>query len=511
VIITCEQCSTQFQLDDTRVPERGVRVRCSLCKHAFFVKPGVSVGDPVETAVERALLEDARSSPGLAPEPEALDDAVGGEDDAPFEQALDQAESDWPSTQEVQAQEAQEPEPSEDGALVAAREAVDDLLGVAPGPATSGDFEAYLGPGEAGSDEVAASDGDDPFDAPLEDLGEGVDAFADGSTDDLFADGSTDDLFAGGSLDDLGEELGVLAAEPLEDLGGLDEIGAAGELDGAGVPDLEEPDVRVGELAGLEEGLGSPESWDLLAEKGESPAPQGFTPEAPGLERALAPVVEEQREAPPIDVAVESSKLGLWIRRAASGLGWACVALLVAAGLHTVWTGGARTAPAAPAQQTVAGLHLTSVEGRWVENARDGSIYVVSGELRSGGAGRVAPGTGLSVRLFDAEGALLADRAAAVGPALPNWRIREDAPSELRAIQESRAHSMASKRSGARAGRPFHAILTEVPAEAERFDLAAIPAEEILVEGKAPARAGPVTPGPRGGPPAAEQGGGPGL
>ena len=45
MIITCEQCSTQFQLDDSRVPAQGVRVRCSRCRHAFFAKPPAPAGE----------------------------------------------------------------------------------------------------------------------------------------------------------------------------------------------------------------------------------------------------------------------------------------------------------------------------------------------------------------------------------------------------------------------------------------------------------------------------------
>ena len=39
MVITCEGCSTRFQLDDARVPAQGIRVRCSRCKHAFLAKP----------------------------------------------------------------------------------------------------------------------------------------------------------------------------------------------------------------------------------------------------------------------------------------------------------------------------------------------------------------------------------------------------------------------------------------------------------------------------------------
>src|SRR5204863_9299054 len=51
VIVTCERCETEFQLDDTRVPESGARVRCSRCKHAFFVIPPAASR---EAMIERA-------------------------------------------------------------------------------------------------------------------------------------------------------------------------------------------------------------------------------------------------------------------------------------------------------------------------------------------------------------------------------------------------------------------------------------------------------------------------
>ena len=56
MIVACQRCRTRFQLDDARVPEGGVRVRCSRCKHAFFVlRPGASRDDVIrETASEAA-------------------------------------------------------------------------------------------------------------------------------------------------------------------------------------------------------------------------------------------------------------------------------------------------------------------------------------------------------------------------------------------------------------------------------------------------------------------------
>ena len=39
MIITCASCLTKFNLDDTRVQAKGVKVRCSRCKHVFYVVP----------------------------------------------------------------------------------------------------------------------------------------------------------------------------------------------------------------------------------------------------------------------------------------------------------------------------------------------------------------------------------------------------------------------------------------------------------------------------------------
>jgi predicted Zn finger-like uncharacterized protein len=50
MIITCEKCSTRFNLDDSIVKTDGTKVRCSICKHIFFAYPTVpETGQPVPT------------------------------------------------------------------------------------------------------------------------------------------------------------------------------------------------------------------------------------------------------------------------------------------------------------------------------------------------------------------------------------------------------------------------------------------------------------------------------
>jgi len=48
MIITCASCLTKYHLDDSRISEKGAKVRCSRCKHVFYVVP------PPETKEEVA-------------------------------------------------------------------------------------------------------------------------------------------------------------------------------------------------------------------------------------------------------------------------------------------------------------------------------------------------------------------------------------------------------------------------------------------------------------------------
>ena len=94
MIVTCESCSTQFQLDDAKVPKSGLQVQCSRCDHVFFTGPQAcpDVDSPEDLAVD-ALLSDSRAdfdtdSDGL------LGEDVGGEGESDWEFNLDGAIAD---------------------------------------------------------------------------------------------------------------------------------------------------------------------------------------------------------------------------------------------------------------------------------------------------------------------------------------------------------------------------------------------------------------------------------
>lgn len=68
MIILCPKCTTKFRLDDSRVTEKGVKVRCAKCKHVFTVQ---KEGTEEESHETKGTLTDisASSAPNnVAPE-----------------------------------------------------------------------------------------------------------------------------------------------------------------------------------------------------------------------------------------------------------------------------------------------------------------------------------------------------------------------------------------------------------------------------------------------------------
>ena len=39
MIVQCERCQTKFRVDDEKVPEKGIKARCSQCKNVFQIEP----------------------------------------------------------------------------------------------------------------------------------------------------------------------------------------------------------------------------------------------------------------------------------------------------------------------------------------------------------------------------------------------------------------------------------------------------------------------------------------
>lgn len=64
MIIQCEKCQTRFRLDDSRVTDRGVKVRCTKCKHVFKVQKEEQEAASVDVVTEQAEFSSPTAASG---------------------------------------------------------------------------------------------------------------------------------------------------------------------------------------------------------------------------------------------------------------------------------------------------------------------------------------------------------------------------------------------------------------------------------------------------------------
>src|SRR5512133_915123 len=132
MIIQCEQCKTKFKLDDSKVPAKGVKVRCAKCKYVF--------------SVSREQQPDAESTVEFG---SRLDAPL------PYGQAVDEASSEFAFPEDDSAIEFEETAPTADTASLRP-----DQDQTAPF-AMEEDQDTYFGAGTSSADQepTAPADG----------------------------------------------------------------------------------------------------------------------------------------------------------------------------------------------------------------------------------------------------------------------------------------------------------------------------------------------------------------
>lgn len=450
MIVTCAECDTQFKLDDSKVVGTGLNVRCSVCKHAFFVEaPGHAVGEvdgaanePV-SAIDRiagAAIDAAFSDePGAIPEATqdlATPDSESSSDDEIVPAAAlslnadegmnesgENSESDWefsldPDHAPGTPAGIPQAETPTTGKAAAAKLAVDHLLSPAPTPSPTPSPTAA------------------PTPAPTPQAKEEGKSLGDPETSDP---GDWD--FFGNEGEDLsaGSPKPPPAAAPVQ---------AASPASAAA--------IAPGE------GVGAPQPLDPGVSSNAFGAERSTGVEAPADAQSAFPEYVPARPA--------SRALG----RVGNAIGWFFVVALFTLGLHS----GMRIQRLAPAHletQQVGGAIVESVEGQWIENILAGPLFVVSGTLREAGGGSAASRSVIVLRLYDADGRPLDSASAMVGPALSEQQIREGDPEELIARLELGASRISSEPLAKGETRRFNAILREVPTSAASFRLESAP------------------------------------
>lgn len=122
MVVSCEKCSTRFRLDESRIPPSGARVRCSRCKHAFFLAP--SAGADAQDAIHAIAAQALDGGTAAPPPSEDLREVVGAPPPvepraAEVEPATldDEDESRWEFSEAVRNEESEERVPEPEAAL----------------------------------------------------------------------------------------------------------------------------------------------------------------------------------------------------------------------------------------------------------------------------------------------------------------------------------------------------------------------------------------------------------
>jgi hypothetical protein len=456
-------------LDDKRVPEQGVRVRCSRCKYAFRVERPVSSED------ERVHRAAAR---GLEPDtPDVTQDLPDEEEDWEFNDHGPSADAQESDTEEVAIEtDTAEPEASEDVADSGAEE--EDL------PLESAGADAADASGLGGdvvSRPVETLDGygnDSPLAPSGLDLEGGSDAFGTGPVAGPFDGVEQDDSASG--LDLAGPDDSGVSLDP-----GTADVGAPESGVSAGAPEASDTPEDTPEE------MGSPDKWDFFA--GDS-SDKGST--GPRIQMTATPPRARVPRAAPVPrelLSDEPQTQSHGLERAVGSVGWVVAVVAFAAGLYGAFAPEAGESRAAAVSQRVADLRIEDVDGRWIDNLVAGDLYVVSGSVHRDAAGGDTAAGGLIVTLLDAQGERLRLAPIPVGPPLPQPLLRQADPADLH-----RAGGQAiSPRPGASLW--VEAVIPTPPAEARSFRFVA--AEELAPPAEAGAAAAPPSDSEPGDPP----------
>jgi predicted Zn finger-like uncharacterized protein len=462
LIVTCDECSTSFELDESRIPASGAQVRCSRCKHAFFLpNPSASQSQVADSIAEEAARDPMSGVPTVVSD--APDEASAAGASGPD---LEPDEEDWQFSEEVRNEGDEDLEPESD-------------FGV------SQDFGSNF----------------DPDDLLDEDIEDAIDQSDPGnSSAEIESVNLNSESTTGLELDSDPEP--VESVEPVRDesdFGSVDDFSSLMEDDDSSPEDLgaeieseleaeasAEQSASVYTERGQIDDLGDPESWDLVGnhDLSASRSTAGSTGTS-FQDDVLGSGISNEHESggsPYEEDLGPESRLWQGLARAGHVVGWvATIAFVIAVlglGLRSEWTRLAQS----PQTISVGALTAETTRARWVETSRSGFILVVAGEVRNTGNVPLWPGA-VQLVLLDAEGKRLTGPPIQAGERLAESVLREAAPYELIASAATAASDLRERPLSPGESRAFEAIVLEnhLPEGARRL-LLEVADSEIAVE-----------------------------
>lgn len=437
MIVTCPNCTTRYNLPDSKIPAGGAKVKCSKCAHVF--KAELPPASP-EEEVENLFDEESQAAP----------DTQAGDE---FDDAFDEVSSGGAAADEPPADEP------------AADEAVAD---------------------DAATDEAPAAD------EPVEESSDVDDLFDDvGDTDDT---GDTDEGDEGDDLpgvDDLFDEPDDTPApeEGASPSGGEESSASADEVDSlfgdddGGLFDEEEVEDDTGDDAGDDE---------LFEEGGddEEDDTDDLFADADDVDD------EEYDESPGFGLDDEESEPK---KKGGKSLGCLIIVLVLALGLGAavyfkVWTmfgvdlgsyfqnvpyvgkmfmeetgGDEEPAPGVSPAERVRKIELKNVKQYYVANEKTGNLFVVEGKAVNKFA-KPKEQIKVEVVLYDGAGTVLASQSFLCGNVLSQFQLQVQTQKEIEDGLASEVGILSNNtfiRPGA--STPFMAVFFQPPANVKEF------------------------------------------
>jgi predicted Zn finger-like uncharacterized protein len=448
MIIQCEQCRTRFKLDDAKVKDKGVKVRCAKCRNVFTVSRDQQSAEKPDFSDMLALSSGAAAvtaaAAAAAPVSFELDNEPGTAAAGGFN--FDTSSFDVGG--------------NHDETVVAGAPTFELDTVEAPQAAAANSFDlstlAWTDEIPAVADNVTATDN---FDFS------GIAAVG-GSVD------PDKTVVASSSFTDLGDLPGLESPAPqaMPDLDGFADSIASAEHKQDAAFNLGEIDFGD-ELAPLPEGQVNPENTDdktmLFVPLDETEVKtEGVAPAF----AAAAPVVEaapeqepapQQEELPPLPIASrrKSSSMMMIIL---SVVGAALAALLVFMGLD-------KSADEKPAAQQAGRIVLRSVKATYVSNKTAGDLLVINGEaLNSFDAPRAA----IQVKgvVFGDGGKVLVSKNAFAGNPISKEQLETMTIEKIEAAMANQfGDSLSNMEIAPGKAIPFVVVISKLPPESKEF------------------------------------------
>lgn len=461
MIVECSNCQTRFQLDDSRVPLRGIRVRCSRCKEAFFLEhPDAGKADALNDVAAQA------AAGGTAPD--STQD-LPSESSLPHTHSAEPEEEDW--------------------------EFNDDLPGSEDADLDDDDSSPFGRPDEEEDDEErgvfdtattsVSLDADD--DGPIPGLG--VDEF--GDADEGFGDDESRLNLESDDGAPSPPEISAATVSEQSDFGEASDFSAL--ADEVSTPDPVAPPRGPSPAAGpaSSEAVGEPEDWDFFSDESlERPAAMD---DAMGRARQAVGGNEAPRRpasrGPDLgNVASDTGSRFAFLPVVGRAVGWLATLGLLGLGVARGVFHVADPASAVPTSVDLGQFRAKSVSGRWLETVRATHLYAVSGLLVNESGRPLLPGDGLKVALRAPDGSPLDVPPARAGLPLADQALRESSHGDLAEAADDAARDLANMRLEPGEDILFQAFFDGVPDQATGFvvemgqtaHVPAVPAENAL-------------------------------